>query len=125
MKQGKQLRELAALTEVIFSAQSAKMQKLMAQQGSLKAKYAELCAQEEKVQAQFSQDPGLRMAQTDVLWRVWLGRQKAAVNAELALLAVEKERTLEELRVAFGRRDVAAALARQDLFSRRPGVPSL
>jgi len=123
MKQGKQFRELVSLTEVIFAAQSAKVQKLSNQQGSLKAKYAELCEREEKAHVQFSQNPELRMARTDVLWRIWLGRQKSAVNADLARLAIDKERKLEELRVVFGRKNVAAALARRQQISKRPDEP--
>lgn len=112
MTKQKQLNELVALTEMVFAARSREVQKLSRQQVDLRENLADLRRQAEGVEAEFAQDIVLRMTRTDILWQIWVGRQKSALNAELARVSVEKERRMQGMRLAFGKKDAAARLAK-------------
>lgn len=112
MSKAKQLRELQILTEMVFSAKSAEVQAVAAKQADLRDQLDYLAEQETIAQDRFDQDLQLRLSRADVVWQTWVGRQKSALNTELARVSAEKERQMQGLRQAFGRKDVAIQLAK-------------
>lgn len=113
MSKKRQMQELVILTEMVFSAKSAEMRELAKRQQDLHDRLEALRLEEEAAQASFQEDMDLRMSGADVAWQSWLGRQKSAVNAELARVRAEKEREMAGLRQSFGRKDVAIRLAKK------------
>lgn len=113
MSYTKQLQDLKILTDMVFSARSAEAQAILARYAELRTQLEQLAVQESVAQDRFSEDIHLRLSRTDVLWQTWLGQQKKALNMELARVTVEKEQQMQAVRLAFGRKEVAAQLARQ------------
>lgn len=113
MTRARQIQELATLTQMVFEAKSAEVRTLAKRQQDLLDRLAALRSEEEAAQISFQEDLQLRMSGADIAWQSWLGRQKAAINAEMARVRAEKERELAKLRHSFGRKEVAARLAKK------------
>jgi hypothetical protein len=113
MAKAKQFQEIQALTEMLFSSRSAEVQAISARQAELRGQLHRLAEQENIAQDRFAEDIQLRLSRADVVWQTWLGCQKSALNTELARVSAEKERQMQGLRQAFGRREVANQLVQR------------
>ncbi|MBA84287.1 hypothetical protein ACSSNL_05570 [Thalassobius sp. S69A] len=120
MKKIKQIQDLQAITQLVFTAQSQEVQKLNQEQQKLREKLADLAQEEERSQRMIAEDMQLRMTRMDVLWQAWIGEQKSALNLRLAQVSAEKERSLSKLKTAFGRKEVATGLVDQARALKRP-----
>ncbi|WP_319825061.1 hypothetical protein [Thalassovita sp.] len=110
MKKQDQMKELAALTDMVFAATSAETQKLAARQTELKSALQVLRTDAAAGQQYLTEDVQLRMSQVDVLWQAWLGTQARVLNQELAQVSAQRARQMRDLRIAFGRKEAAAGL---------------
>ncbi|THD73810.1 hypothetical protein E7681_09345 [Thalassobius vesicularis] len=110
MSDKEKLRELAEITDLVFAMQSAEIQETTRQQALIESKLAKLSKASEDAQARFQSDVGLRFGGADVMWQAWLGQQRKSLNTELAAVLAEKERRLQKMKFAFGRKEVAAKM---------------
>ncbi len=120
MTKAKKLEGLAELTGMVFAARSTVMQGLSAREQELRDRYETLDNLRRSAQVQVEDILSQRLTGLDVLYHVWVGRQMAAVNTELARVLAEKEMRLQELRTAFGRKEVASQLLRRQKAIKRP-----
>ena len=107
----------------MFASSSAELQVLTSRQASLRAQIERLRQQDAEAAGEFEQDIQLRITRTDIAWQSWVGRQKAAINAELARVSVEKERRLKDVKQAFGKKAVSAELLMLKQGVKRPDEP--
>ncbi|MGH1355013.1 MAG: hypothetical protein ACRBBS_08045 [Thalassovita sp.] len=120
MTKTKEMEELAELTGMVFSARSVEMQRLSAREQKLRDRYETLEKQRQTAQGQAEDVLSQRLTGLDVLYQMWVGRQMAAINTELAQVLAEKEMRLQNLRTAFGKKEVALQLLRQQKAIKRP-----
>ncbi len=123
MTKTKEMEELAELTGMVFSARSAEMLRLSAREQKLRDRYETLEKQRQTAQGQAEDVLSQRLTGLDVLYQMWVGRQMAAVNTELAQVLAEKEMRLQNLRTAFGKKEVALQLLCRQKAIKRPAEP--
>jgi cell division protein FtsB len=116
----KELRELTKITEMIFARNMSEMQRLSQSENQLRARFEKLKQQQSDAQTPTTNLLSQQLTGLDVLYQVWVGRQMASVNAELAKVLVEKEARLEDLKSSFGKREVAVELQRRQCSIKRP-----
>ncbi len=58
----------------------------------------------------------------DLLWQAWVVRQRTQINMQLAQVLAQREIMLRDLRLAFGRAQVAQMLHNEDAIARRKAV---
>lgn len=119
MSDKEKLRELAEVTDLVFALRSAEIQETTRQQAIIESKLAKLSQAGEDAQARFQSDVGLRFGGADVMWQAWLGQQRKSLNTELAAVLAEKERRLQKMKIAFGRREVAAKMCAESTAIKR------
>ena len=115
----KKLQELAQITETIFAAQSTTMQQLRTQEAQLRNDLATLNANAKQAEADFNSDLSLKATGADILWQGWAGRNRAELQTRLANILVSKAEEAENLKQAFGRKEVAAELVQRNIQDRR------
>lgn len=104
---------LRKITQLKFAIDSREIQDLTAQESRLRTRMAKILTQEDDASAGFEIDPTLRLGQADLLWKIWVGRQKTAINTELARVLYQKEKTLAQARQAFGKQEVVKMLIKK------------
>lgn len=119
-----ELEGIAQLTELMFSARSAEVQRLSAREKELRERFDWLEQQSRSALDCSAEVLSQRLTGMDVLYQVWVGRQMTETNTELAQVLAEKSMRLGELRKAFGKRDVAHQLLKRARAIRHPGAPS-
>jgi hypothetical protein len=106
-----ELRDLARLAAAASSAAEARLQALRGQEAELRGLLRAL-EEGRRARAREALAPDLALrAGADLLWEQWVDRRRAALMAELARLLARVEMARDELRLAFGRRTAAEALA--------------
>lgn len=115
------LKDLAQLTELAFSACSAELQKLTKREVELRERFRQLEAQRKNASSPVEDVLEHRLTGLDVLYQMWVGKQLSDLNAELAVVLAEKEKQLGELRVKFGKKNVSKQLLEREIALKRPG----
>lgn len=112
---------LSALTDARFQAEMTALRKTAAAEAALRDALADLAEQERNFALREATDDmiALKTLGADILWRGWVGRKRAALNRDLALVLVRKAQETDRLRYAFGRNTVAKALADKAAHSHR------
>ena len=104
---------LCELTDALYQRELAQLRELLDQETRLRAALAQLAEQARAAGAQPEAAlAGLREIGGDMVWQAWLGRQRTALQAQLARLLSRKERVLPALRVAHGKQQAAIAMQR-------------
>ena len=115
----KQLDMLSKVTTAVFNAKLSELQKIQAEESALRD---ELRSIEEELfeKTRASQtDLALRSLGADILWQSWVGRKRAELQRQLALVMVRKAAAVAEIRTAFGKKDVVERLVEKADFERR------
>lgn len=103
--------EIVILTEALFRRAVARLQGLAAQEARLRADLATLearrLASRNLPEADYA---GLRPIGADLLWQGWLGRNRARLNAELAMTLARKSKLQQRAQLAYGRYEAALAV---------------
>ena len=104
---------LRELTDALYQRELAQLRELLDQETRLRAALAQLG---EQARAAGDQPEaaltGLREIGGDMVWQAWLGKQRTALQSELARLLARKERALPALRIAHGKQQAAIAMQR-------------
>jgi hypothetical protein len=103
--------ELATLTETLYEAERAKLRDLNRQEMRLRHDLALLDAQ--RLSNQRVPEPdlrGFREIGGDLRWLGWVGRNRAALQTDLARVLARKGQMMQALRRAFGKHQAALIL---------------
>lgn len=120
MMRGDDSRALVALAAARRDREAARLRPILAEENRLRAALARLDAQAVEARVQpGAAVAGLRETGADLSWLAWVSRQRAALNAELALTLARKEQMLPPLRRAFGKAEAARSLEARRLLDQR------
>lgn len=114
------LKDLALINELAFSACSAELQKLTKREEELRERFRLLEAQRKDASSPVEDVLEHRLTGLDVLYQMWVGKQLSDLNAELAVILAEKEKQLGDLRVKFGKKNVSRQLLEREIALKRP-----
>jgi len=107
--------DMVALTDALYRAASAKMQRVLSEEARLRADLSQLetmrCATQEMPQGDAS---GYRAVGADLLWQGWIGQSKARLHSDLARVLGIKGQLSRELRRSFGKYQAAAQLLEEE-----------
>jgi len=110
-----QIKELVVVTDALFLVEQAKMQQIASEEAAIVKLLAELESRCAKASEGGQEDMIVaRTLGADLLWQIWVGKKRAALQMELAKVMVRKAQALESLRKAFGRSQVADQLGKQE-----------
>lgn len=102
---GMALSDLAHLSDVLYQSERGKLQNLLEQESKLRSDLVRIDGMRQDSLALPTEDlSGLRRIGADVQWQAWLGRKRAGLNRELALVLAQKDRMMTKLRRAYGRK---------------------
>ncbi len=110
----KQMNALTQITDALFQVEQAKMQRIAADEKSVRQALSNLDAQYNNALGDASDMMAVRALGADLLWQVWVGRKRANLQLELAKILVRKAQAAEGLRHAFGKNHVATQLHQQE-----------
>ena len=114
------LEDLGEVTEALYQVELARMQVVLREEARLRAAIARLAAHHEANRGLIEADPGgLRQIGGDILWRSWVGRNKAELQSELARVLGTKGQMIRKLRRAFGKSQVGARIMAQERADQR------
>ncbi len=114
------MQQLAHLTALRFQARQADMAKLMRQEAALRANLADLLAARRANAARAHAKTDVALAAgADVRWQVWADQRRAVINAELAQVLARRAALAEQLRIDFGKDQVAGKLLARQIAARR------
>jgi hypothetical protein len=108
MKSTSELEAMRQITEVRYQQAQQAFGVLLAEEAELRQKLARL--KQQAAAADLHDAAHLQAVGADVLWQAWVGRSRAALNTELAQVLARKEYHISRVRLAFGKRHVAAQL---------------
>lgn len=123
MSKLRQLEELTRLTEMAFETRSAAVRKYALHERGLRDRFEQLQAQRKESLRVSAETLSQKLTGMDVIYQVWIGRQITAINSELAQVLAQKEAQLSDLRIAFGKKEVAAQLLQREKSIKRPDAP--
>ena len=105
------LKGLGEVTEALYQVELARMQAVLREEARLRAAIARLAAHHEANRGLIEADPGgLRQIGGDILWRSWVGRNKAELQSELARVLGAKGQMIRKLRRAFGKSQAVVSI---------------
>jgi len=105
------LKDLGEVTEALYQVELARMQAVLREEARLRAAIARLAAHHEANRGLIEADPGgLRQIGGDILWRSWVGRNKAELQSELARVLGAKGQMIRKLRRAFGKSQAVVSI---------------
>jgi len=104
------LNPLKQITEALYTTKLAEMQKIRAQEAEIRYALATLDSELAEETRASQNDMALRSLGADILWQGWVGRKRASLQMRLAQVLVQKEKSLKEMRKAFGKKDVVERL---------------
>lgn len=115
MSAGGSLPELAALTDMLFRAEQARLREIVTREAALRRDLARLDENRRRsLQLPDDQLTGMRHIGADLQWQAWLGRSREELNRQLALCLAQKARMMTALRHAHGRKRAADDILKQD-----------
>ena len=98
------LEDLGKVTQALYQVELARMQTILREEARLRAAISRLDAHHAANRGLIEADPGgLRQIGGDILWRSWVGRNKAELQSELARVLGTKGQMIRKLRRAFGK----------------------
>jgi|TARA_R110000851_G_scaffold35762_18_gene93914 hypothetical protein len=107
--------DLVALTEALYRADSARMQRLLTEEAGLRADLRQLEAMRRTAGEMPQEDAsGYRAVGADLLWQGWIGQSKARLHSELARVLGRKGQLSRELRRSFGKYQAATQLSEEE-----------
>lgn len=102
------LTTLVDLSDMLYHAERAKLEHLLSQESRLRGDIARVDAvRQTSFDLPADSLNGLRRVGADVQWQAWLGRKRAGLNQELALVLAQKDRLMARLRRAHGRKQAS------------------
>lgn len=105
------LRDLSALTEMLYRAEQARMRDLNETESRLRRALGSLDETRKTALALPADTLGpMRRVGGDILWQGWIGRNRAELNRQLALCLAQKARLMARLRRAHGKHEAARHL---------------
>lgn len=106
------LVSLAALTDLDFQIERARLATLKTRELELRARFDSLQDQLKDRTYQLLEDMDhARLAGVDILWQKWIETQKREINIELAAIRVETHEQKSRVAFKFGRNQVANRIA--------------
>lgn len=106
-----ELEDLGKVTEALYQVELARMQTILREEARLRAAIARLDAHHAANRGLIEADlGGLRQIGGDILWRSWVGRNKAELQSELARVLGTKGQMIRKLRRAFGKSQAAEGI---------------
>lgn len=106
------LSQVRDLTDAVYLAEKAKMQTLITRETDLRRALADLEEYQRHGDSLEAPDlAGVREIGADILWQRWITRKREALTLQLAQLLADKERMLQAVRHAFGKRSAARSLS--------------
>ncbi|WP_170428492.1 hypothetical protein [Ruegeria arenilitoris] len=115
----KQLQGLEKVTEAAFQREYQSLRPILEAEARLQSQLAHLDAQLQQTRRVAASTEGYRVTGTDVLWHGWESATRRQLNMQLAGLRAQKLAALDELRVAFGRKQAVAKLSDTSEAKRR------
>jgi len=113
------LNGLKAVTRAAFDKQYQALRPILDQEAQVLDQLSRLDAQLKQLQSNTSAIESYRIAGADVLWHAWEAATRRKLNTQLARLRSQKLAMMDELRLAFGRKQAVEALIRKQLAERR------
>ena len=114
------LEDLGSVTDALYQTELARMQAILREEARLRAALARLAAHHESNLGLVEADPGgLRQIGGDILWRSWVGRNKAELQSELARVLGMKGQMIPRLRRAFGKTQAVAGIRAKERADQR------
>ena len=115
--------DLVDLTDALYQAELAKMHGLAAQESKLRSDLAKLDLHHKQNMAlSASEFFAPRHIGADVLWQGWVGRSRAELNRQLALVLAHKAQMMKALHHAHGKRHAASQLLENAQSERRKKI---
>ncbi len=110
------LDDLSRLTDMIYQADLAKLQKLNAEEAKLRENLKAL--QTRAHTAADRQMVPMRQIGADVLWQGWVSRTRQELNIKLAQVLMRKEQMKTDLKRSFGKHQAVEELHRDQVQNR-------
>ncbi|MFK7939524.1 MAG: hypothetical protein AB8B82_09105 [Roseovarius sp.] len=102
------LGQLTKLSDVLYETERVKLHRVIEQESKLRWDLARLdAARDNGSTLPTAEMDMLRRVGADVQWQAWLGRKRAELNRQLALVLAQKEIMMPKLRLAYGRKMAA------------------
>lgn len=95
------LTAMKQLTEIKYRREQESFGRLLMQENNLRASLAQLDSY--MAESQSSTDTPQKAIGADVVWQAWIGRNKRAINMQLAQVLAIKERHIAQVRAAYGK----------------------
>ena len=95
------LAKMKQLVEVKYRREQESFGRLLEQEGRLRASLAQLDAY--LAESRTNADTPQKAIGADVVWQAWIGRNKRALNMQLAQVLAVKERHIAQVRLAYGK----------------------
>ncbi|HAW49032.1 MAG: hypothetical protein CMN18_05535 [Roseovarius sp.] len=106
---------MVALTEALYRADSARVQRLLAEEAGLRADLRQLETMRRTAGEMPQEDASVyRAVGADLLWQGWIGQSKARLHSELARILGRKGQLSRELRRSFGKYQAATQLSEEE-----------
>ena len=93
--------KMKQLVEVKYRREQESFSRLVEQEGRLRASLAQLDTY--LAESRTSTDTPQKAIGADVAWQAWIGRNKRALNMQLAQVLAVKERHIAQVRHAYGK----------------------
>lgn len=107
------ITNLAAVTDAAFQREYQKLRPLLKAEAHIQKQLSNLDAQVAEVRAGSSDTDGYRATGTDVLWGSWESATRRQLNMELTRIRSQKITAMEELKLAFGKKQAVASLSQR------------
>lgn len=104
--------ELVELTELMYRRRQSEITALQAEERRLRAALSDIAKTRASTRQADRNDPVRQSIGADIAWQAWLDARQRELSMELARLLARKEPAEHRLRTAFGRDQVARALAK-------------
>lgn len=111
------LAKMKQLVEVKYRREKESFGRLVEQEGRLRASLAKLDTY--LTESQANTDTPQKAIGADVVWQSWIGRNKRALNMQLAQVLAVKERHIAQVRLAYGKVLVTDELHAKTLGERK------
>lgn len=104
------LADLARLTQAVYQGRLSRLQTLLLEETRLRNDLKRLDLMQKNEDATNALDISLQALGADILWQGWVMRQKTELNMKLANVLVQKSAVIRDVKLAFGRAQVAGTL---------------
>ncbi len=113
------LKSLATITDMVYQADLAAMQRVTAEEARVRGAIEELDDQARRAITDARAVPGMPALGADHIWRGWLMSRRRELLIELAAILARKQDAARKLTHAYGRANVAGQLSEKAEADRR------